>query len=251
MHLHTCLSPCADWEMSPSKIIRQCKKKGLDIIAVCDHNSAENALAVMEAGKENGIWVLPGMEICSKEEVHILSVFEKIGHAFEMQAFVYEHLEGCNQPEIWGHQVVADKNDEVMAENSRLLIGAADLTLNEIVDKTHSLNGLSIASHIDRPSYSIMSQVGFIPPDLDLDGVEVSFPHSPEEIHEHISHLKNMTCITSSDAHFPGDIGKTKTLFSLAEASLNEIRLALHKKKGRRVKVFPHASLRPEVLERN
>jgi PHP family Zn ribbon phosphoesterase len=84
-----------------------------------------------------------------------------------------------------------------------------------------------------------MSQLGFIP--LDLDGVEVSYPHSPEEIHEHISHLNNMTCITSSDAHFLDDIGRAKTTLFLAEASMNKIRMAFHKKKGRRVKVLPHA----------
>ena len=116
LHIHTCLSPCSDWEMSPRKIIRRSLDLGLDLIAVCDHNTAENAGAAMREGQKQGLWVLPGMEICSKEEVHILALFEELEKALAMQDFVYDHLPGENRPEVFGCQVVANEYDEVLGK---------------------------------------------------------------------------------------------------------------------------------------
>jgi 3',5'-nucleoside bisphosphate phosphatase len=237
MHIHSCLSPCGDWEMSPKRIIEKSLEKNLDIIGVCDHNSAENVEAVIRAGNGKSIRVIPGIEICSKEEVHILSFFETTGQALSMQEYIYGNLPGKNSPDTFGYQIVADENDEVSGENERLLIGATTLKLKEIVDKIHSLGGLCIASHIDRPVFGIISQLGFIPPDLPLDGVEVSWRIEPSRAMEQIPDLKNFPFIISSDAHFPADIGKAVTLFFMAEPTINEIRLALVGKNERRIEV--------------
>lgn len=237
MHIHTCLSPCGDWEMSPKKIIEKSLEKNLDIIGICDHNSAENVEAVIKAGAGKGIRVLPGMEICSKEEVHILSIFETTKQALSMQEYVYNHLTGKNSPERFGYQIVADENDEVSGENEKLLIGATSLKLSEIVDKIHSLNGLCIASHVDRPTFGIISQLGFIPPDLPLDGVEISWRIEPSEAIKQIPDIKSFPYIVSSDAHFPADIGKVITKFFMAEPTIDEIRQALSGKNQRRTEV--------------
>ncbi|MCP4107566.1 MAG: PHP domain-containing protein [Desulfobacteraceae bacterium] len=236
LHVHTCLSPCAELDMSPRGVVEKSREKGLDIIAVCDHNSMENAEAAIRAGKKAGVHVLPGMEVCSKEEIHILAIFEELEQARAMQEYVYAHLPGTNRPEFFGNQVVANENDEVVGENSRLLIGASTLKLHEIVDKTHFFGGLGIASHVDRPAFGLISQLGFIPPDLPLDGIEVSWRMSPGEAREKIPGIGNLPCITSSDAHFPEDIGKSHTVFIIKAPVLDEIRLALQGKHGREVR---------------
>ena len=235
LHIHTCLSPCSDWEMSPKKIVRKSIEQQLYIIAICDHNSAENVQAAMSLGAELGLCVLPGMEICSREEVHMLGIFSAVEQAQAMQEFVYAHLPGENQAKLFGYQVVVNEKDEVCGEVSRLLIGASRLSLQDIVAKIHTLGGLSIASHVDRPSYGVIGQLGFIPADLSLDGLEVSHRVPLNEVREKIPGVMNLPCISSSDAHFLDDIGKVKTVFTLAAPTFGEIRLALKGKSGRRV----------------
>lgn len=226
--------------MSPRKVIEKSQEKGLNIIAVCDHNSVENAGAAMRAGHKHGIHVLPGMEICSREEVHILAVFETLDQGMEMQEYIYAHLPGENRAEFFGYQIIANENDEVLGENLRLLIGATTLGLKEIVEKTHQIGGLSIAAHVDRQAFGLISQLGFIPPDLALDGVEVSFRVPLKTAKEKIHGIKHLSCITSSDAHFPDDIGRAKTSFfinSKSESWLEEIRFALHGLNQRKIEI--------------
>ena len=235
LHIHTCLSPCSDWEMSPKKIVAKSIEKQLDIIAICDHNSAENVQAVKRLGEKRGLCVLPGMEICSREEVHMLGIFNTVEQAQAMQEFVYAHLPGENQAEVFGYQVIANENDEVCGEVSRLLIGASRLSLQDIVVKIHKLGGLSIASHVDRPSFGLIGQLGFIPVDLSLDGLEVSYRVPLNEVRKRVPGVMNFPCISSSDAHFPGDIGKVKTVFTLAAPTFEEICLALKDRDGRKI----------------
>ena len=235
LHIHSCLSPCSDWAMSPKKIIQQSREVGLDLIAVCDHNSAENAGATMREGNRQGVQVLPGMEICSREEVHILALFNELEPALEMQTYVYDHLPGENKTEVFGFQVVANEQDEVIGENPRLLIGATRLGLHDIVKQTHILGGINISCHVDRPAYGIINQLGFIPDDLKLDGLEVSYRIKLAHAAQTIPGIGNFACVTSSDAHYLNDIGKACTVFQMAEPTLAEIRLALAGKDGRRI----------------
>jgi predicted metal-dependent phosphoesterase TrpH len=122
LHIHSCLSPCGDWDMSPKKIIQKSLEKHLDLIAICDHNTVENVAATLREGKKRGLAVLPGMEICSKEEVHLVALFKKIEDGLKMQQYVYAHLPGENQPEVFGNQVIADEFDQVAPRNSALSI---------------------------------------------------------------------------------------------------------------------------------
>jgi predicted metal-dependent phosphoesterase TrpH len=225
--------------MSPKKIIAKSLERQLDLIAICDHNTAENAAAALREGTRQGLAVLPGMEICSREEVHLVTLFKKIEDALKMQEFIYAHLPGKNQPEVFGHQVVADEHDQVLGENPRLLIGATQLSLLEIVEKAHHLGGICISSHVDRPSYSLIGQLGFIPEDLHLDAVEVSYRVPLDKALTEVPGIKNYPCVTSSDAHFLSDIGKTWTEFILAAPTLQEIRKALAGTEGRRVLTDP------------
>ena len=235
LHIHSCLSPCSDWDMSPKKIVAKSLEQRLDIIAICDHNTAENARVAFREGVRQGVTVLPGMEVCSKEEVHLVTLFKKMEDILKMQEFVYAHLPGENQPDVFGHQVVADEHDHVLGENPRLLIGATQLSLREIAKKVHHLGGICISSHVDRPSYGLIGQLGFIPEDLHLDAVEVSYRVALDKALTEIAGIENYPCITSSDAHFLHDIGKVCTKFVLATPTLEEIQMALEGKNGRKI----------------
>ena len=235
LHIHSCLSPCGDLDMSPRAIVKKSREAGLDLIAVCDHNSAENAAAVLRAAGQKGLCVLPGMEISSREEVHTLAIFDRIDQALEMQDIVYGRLKGTNRPELFGDQVVANEFDEVDGFNDRLLIGAVQISLADVVKEVHRLGGLSIASHVDRPSFSILSQLGFVPKDLELDGLEVSVHTDRESAKKEIPGIAKYALVSFSDAHFLSDVGKASTSFLMESPCVAEIRLALKGQEGRRV----------------
>ncbi|MDP2209646.1 MAG: PHP domain-containing protein [Bacteroidota bacterium] len=235
LHIHTCLSPCGDLKMTPQKIINQVLENNLDIIAICDHNTAENVPALINAAKDKNVVVLPGMEICTREEIHVLALFENLELVFEMQAKVYEKLHGKNNPDVFGLQVIGNEFDEVLGFNDKLLIGAVDLSVEEIVNRVHKLGGLAIASHIDRESYSVISQLGFIPNSLEFDALEISPSISCEDARKKFPVYQNYTFIQNSDAHFLNDIGKASTSLLLAEATFDEIKKALKDEDKRKI----------------
>jgi predicted metal-dependent phosphoesterase TrpH len=233
MHIHTCLSPCADLDMSPRNIIREAKRKGLDIIGICDHNSAENFPAVEKSAVEEGIKVIGGMEITSREDVHILALFGYEQDLFLMQEAVYSKLHGVNDEEKYGMQVVVNEYDEVLSFNNKLLIGASELSVEEVVDLIHQFDGIAIAAHVDREGFSIISNLGFIPEDLDLDALEIIKPSEIDKINKG----RDFVFITSSDAHFIHDIGKRFSCFLMQERTFEEIRKCLSRENGRTVKI--------------
>ncbi|MDM8537872.1 PHP domain-containing protein [Desulfobacterales bacterium HSG17] len=233
LHIHTCLSPCGDWEMSPKGIITAALRQKLDIIAICDHNTADNIPGVMAAARDTPLTVLPGMEICSAEEVHILGIFETVENAQRMQSFCFDALESQNQPEVFGYQIIANENNEVIGECEKCLIDAIKQPVTKIVEQIHLLGGLAIASHINRPAFGILGQLGFIPPDLSLDALEIIPPFDDQQAGRLLPHQQHYPRILSSDAHYPVDIGKRKTTFYLKAPFLAEIRLALAGKEGR------------------
>jgi len=235
LHIHTCLSPCGDLKMTPQKIVQQAVNKKLNIIAICDHNSTENVSAVAKVAKGKNITVISGMEVCTKEEIHMLALFENIEAAFEMQAKVYDKLQGKNDPEVFGMQVIGNEFDEVLGFNERLLIGAVDMSIEEVVNGIHKLNGLAIASHIDRESYSVIGQLGFIPETLRFDALEISPNISIEEARKRFSEYQTYTFIQNSDAHVIEDIGKCTTEFLMERLSFDEIKKALRNNDGRKV----------------
>jgi len=233
LHIHTCLSPCSDLSMSPRGIAEQAKKMDLDILGICDHNSAENVPAVMKAAGKYKIRVIPGLEVASREEVHLLALFDRPESAFKLQKIVYDHLPGENDETAFGMQVVVNHKDEVLRFNKKLLIGASTLPLEEVVDTIHSLEGIAIASHIDREGFSLIGQLGFIPENLGLDALEISPATTFEAAQARFKPRQPLT--TSSDAHYLKDIGKSYTSFILKEGTLAEIRKAFLNEKGRRI----------------
>ncbi|MCJ7563071.1 MAG: PHP domain-containing protein [Candidatus Aminicenantes bacterium] len=233
LHVHTCLSPCGDLEMSPHKIANQAKIKELDILGICDHNSAENTPALMKAAEKFDIRVLPGMEVTSQEEVHILALFDKVEPALALQDIIYAHLPGENDERAFGMQVIVNHRGDVLGFNKRLLIGASTLTLEEVVATIHSLNGLAVASHIDREGFSLIGQLGFIPDHLELDALEISPRMSFSEAQAKFA--PHLPVISSSDAHFLNEIGIGTTTFLLQAGTLDEIKMAFLDTGGRKI----------------
>ncbi|UCD84837.1 MAG: PHP domain-containing protein [Deltaproteobacteria bacterium] len=236
LHIHTCLSPCGDLKMSPKAIVEEAEKKGLDIIGVCDHNSAENIKVAIKVASGTKVNILAGMEVTSAEEAHLVALFDGPEQALELQDIVYANLlPGENDESIFGYQVVVNELDEVEDLNKRLLIGATTLTLDKSVEIIHSLGGLAIASHIDKESFSIIGQLGVIPEGLELDALEISPHMNREEAKTKFSQYSDYPLISSSDAHFLEDIGKKSTVFLLKEAKIGEIRKAFGNVEGRRI----------------
>lgn len=228
LHLHTCLSPCAELEMVPTAIVKQAKSIGLDAIAICDHNSAENVGAVLRAGQRENLAIIPGMEVTTREEVHILGLFGDEKQVMRLQERVYENLAGENDPDVFGFQVVVDEFDNVVDCTPKLLIGATSFSLEETVSAIHDCGGLAIAAHIDRERFGLVGQLGFIPEGLPLDGVELS-PYAP------FDSWGDFPVVRSSDAHSLNDIGKTSTCFRIEQVTLSEIAMAFRGEQGRMV----------------
>jgi len=233
LHVHTCLSPCTELDMSPKGILATAKKKEIDIIGICDHNSSENSLAVMNAARKMNINVFPGMEVTSQEEVHILALFDEIENALKLQEHVYENLPGENDEDAFGMQVIVNEKEEVLGFNNKLLIGATTIPLDEVIRLIHSFDGIAIASHIDRESFSIISQLGFVPDNSELDALEISTNITFEEAKKRFKNNYPITC--SSDAHYPDDIGKGFTSFLLKDGTVAEIKKALKNEEGRKL----------------
>jgi PHP family Zn ribbon phosphoesterase len=219
--------------MSPKAILTAARKKEIDIIGVCDHNSSENALAVMNAAKRMNISGFPGMEVTSQEEVHVLALFDEIENALKLQEYVHENLPGENDENAFGMQVIVNEKEEVLGPSNRLLIGATTIPLEKILQTIHSLDGIAIASHIDRESFSIIAQLGFIPDNLELDALEISPAVTREEAKKRYSDNYPITC--SSDAHYPEDIGRAFTSFLLKDGTLSEVKKALKNEDGRKL----------------
>lgn len=236
LHIHTCLSPCTDLFMTPYRIVEKAASLGLNIIAICDHNSVENVEVTKRLAKEKGINAIPGIEVTSSEEVHILGIFNDIKDALKMQDIVYENLQpGENDEEVFGMQVVVNENDEVLDFNKRLLIGSTRLSVNKVVEAIHSFSGLAIAAHIDREGFGMMGQLGFIPPDLKLDALEISPNISVEKARIRFKEYSHIPWITSTDAHKLNDIGRVSTGLFMNHSTFDELRLTLKNIEGRRI----------------
>ena len=236
LHIHTCLSPCADSTMLPMAIVKEAKRNNLQMIGICDHNSIENVEAVKKAGEREGLAVMGGVEIASQEEVHILGFFDEETSLWDIQDVLYENLSGENDQDVFGKQLLADEYDRVIGSNKRLLIGATRLPVEGIVHLIHRLGGLAIASHVDRESFSIISQLGFIPGGLTLDALEISSLASREKRYA-LSQRYNFPLLASSDAHSLKSVGRSFSSFLIEEPCFEEAKRALMGDKGRRVSI--------------
>lgn len=233
LHIHSCLSPCASLDLSPREMVERAKAEGLDIIAVTDHNTARNVRVVMDLAERRGLKVIPGMEVQTREEIHLLALFPDWSSTAAWDEEVRRHLPDVrNDPEVFGDQPIVDEEGTILEFEERLLLNSIDLPLEEVKRRVEGHGGMTIPSHFDKGSFSLISQLGLIPEDMELEVLEASrktpFP-STGNISPHIPR------IVSSDAHRLEDIGNARTIFLLAEATLGELRLAFRGQEGRKI----------------
>ena len=227
LHLHTVLSACAEMEMLPEFILERAQELGLNLIAVTDHNSAENVAAMLKAAEGIGITVLPGMEVQTREEVHLLCLFDTLEQAAYWQEVVYAHLpRQKNNENVFGTQVVLDAEGEAVGTNDRLLATSTFFSVEEVVQRVHAANGLCVPAHVDRPAYSIIANLGFIPPELRIRGVEISHLVGPKEARARFPQLEHYSLVADGDAHRLKEMARRTTL-KMAEPTVAEIALAL------------------------
>ncbi len=235
LHIHTCLSPCAELEMLPEFIVERAQELRLHIIAVTDHNSAENATAAVNAARGTGVTVLPGMEVQTREEVHLLTLFDTLEQVACWQEQVYANLPPLKNDEaVFGKQLLLDADGGPAGYLDRLLLTSTSFSVEEVVQLVSSLNGLCIPAHVDRPMYSIISNLGFIPPELDVVGVEISHNIGPVEARERFPQLARYSLVASGDAHRLKEMARRTTL-KMEAPTVAELSLALAGSEGREV----------------
>ncbi len=236
LHVHTVLSPCGDLEMSPAQITDVAARKGIDILGVTDHNSTKHVALIKNLAERKGIFVIGGAEVTTREEIHCLAFFENNDSLVKFQHFLDAHLADVkNKPGVFGYQVVVDEDEMILEEEEKLLISAISKSLEEVQQVVHQMGGIFIPAHIDRPSYSLFSQLGFVPPGLKADALEISKQATENEIKTRHPDLQAYTFIGSSDAHHPGQIGSRISIFEMKRRSFDEIRKALAGRGGRKV----------------
>ncbi len=219
--------------MYPRTVVDKSIEEQLDIIAICDHNAMENVRFVLKSVEGKPLIVLPGMEITSSEEVHLLALFDNFDDLVKIQNIVYDHLPGTNREEIFGCQAIVNDLDEVEGFNDRFLLGATEISLLEIIHHIHAFGGLAIASHIDREGFSILGQLGFIDPDIPLDALEISHRTGIRDARLKYPELSHFPFVESSDAHSIKDIGRGVTTMFLQRATISELKMAFEHRGGR------------------
>ncbi len=212
LHIHSCLSPCGDNDMTPNNIVNMALINELDMIAITDHNSCKNCEAAIEVGKSVGITVVPGMELTTSEDIHVVCFFPDLESALAFDGLVSsEMMQVKNEPDIFGHQIIMDKDDNIIGEEQNLLIGSCNMSIMDIGKIVKEYGGACIPAHVDRESYSIISVLGDIVPECNFKFVEVSKAGNPSDY--------NMPWFSSSDAHYLENIGERENCLELAEDS--------------------------------
>lgn len=236
LHIHTLLSPCGEVEMIPSLIVAAAQLAGLDLIGIADHNSCENAGAVIEAAAGSGVKVLPGMEVQSVEGVHLLCLFDETESAMEMQDAVYENLPAISgASRLFGEQMVVDSRDEFVRYCERLISLPTSMEIDEVFGRVEALGGLLVPSHIDRQSTGMCGVLGMLPETPKFLAVEVSANLTAGEARRKHPSIGALPIFHSSDAHWLTAIGERRTELRIEHRSVAEIRLACLGEGGRRV----------------
>lgn len=214
LHMHSCLSPCGDELMTPNNIVKMSLLKGLQMIAVTDHNTCRHLPAVEKVARALGLPLLPGVELTTREEVHLLAYFQTVPEALAFSEQIYPHLPDIpNRPDFFGPQTELDEEDEPVREEGKLLLTALDLSVDELAARVARAGGLAVPAHINRGGNGILNALGFLPPGAPFAALEIA---------------KNLPCpgdysayklLHSSDAHRLEDIYERVECLDLPECS--------------------------------
>lgn len=212
LHLHSCLSPCGDREMTVNNIANMAALKGLSVVALTDHNSCKNCPAFLDAARVAGIRALPGMELCTSEEIHLVCLFPHLENAMAFDDYVFRRLPAIpNRPDIFGEQLILDGQDQVIGQVEPLLISAADISITQVSGLMKDFGGAFFPAHIDKSSYSVTAVFGLIPEDCGIRAVEYSHNADGETLHQLQllnPMLESLPAFYNSDAHYLWDIAE-------------------------------------------
>ena len=218
LHLHSCLSPCGDMDMTPNNIVNMAKLLGLDVIALTDHNTCLNCPAAMKVGEEVGLTVIPGMELTTAEDIHAVCLFPTLDAALAFSDYVDSHrIKVKNKPEIYGRQVIMNEEDEEIGEIEHLLLPASLIGIGEAYRRAKEFGGICYPAHIDRDSLSILSVLGEIDPYCGFLTAELADITKLPQLREQHPILNSMNIITCSDAHYLENMRDAQNTLDLPE----------------------------------
>lgn len=203
LHVHTVLSPCAAIEMIPPLIVREALAQGINLIAITDHNATANITAVQKAAAGTELTVLPGMEVQTKEEVHVLCIFDTLEQTETWQSFVDQSLPNIeNRPDFFGEQFVVDETGDFIRREERLLLNSTDLAFDEVAQKVKELGGLFIPAHVNRKAFGLIANLGLIPANVNVEALEISRHISPQNAYEMYPQINGYPLIQNGDVHY-------------------------------------------------
>lgn len=225
LHMHTCLSPCGDDDMTPNNIVGMAMLKGLDIIAITDHNTIGNCAAVMEAARNQGdLVVVPAMELCTTEEIHLLCYFPDLFKATYFQKELKRFLPAIkNREYIFGRQIYMDSEDRETGLEEGFLAGATTLDAEAAIKLVRTLGGAAVPAHVDRESFSMLYTLGTIPKEYGLHYLECSRRCEPATFIYGHQTLADHGWLRSSDAHILGDINERHHFMELQNRSAHAL----------------------------
>ncbi|MBE6013844.1 MAG: PHP domain-containing protein [Lachnospiraceae bacterium] len=228
LHIHSCLSPCGDNDMTPGNIVGMAVIKELDVIALTDHNSCRNTPAAKEIADAYGIILIPGMELTTSEDVHVLCLFSCVEDALTWNDFVDTKRNLIpNDPAIFGDQLIMNSDDQVIGHEENLLINATNISFDECYDLITEYKGVMIPAHIDKDTTSLMSNLGFVPPDSKFKCVEVKNLANLHKLKKDNPYLEGCRIITDSDAHYLEHIHEPEHTLAVSEKSIEGVLKAL------------------------
>ncbi len=223
-HMHSCLSPCGDMEMTPNNIVNMAKIMECDIIAITDHNTVKNARACIKVGEEVGVVVIPGMELCTVEEAHVVCLFETVEGAEEFEKYVKTQcLPMENDEDIFGAQVVMDENDEEIGREKNMLINSTFISVNDVDDLVKKYGGVAFPAHIDKNSYSVIASLGAIPPEANFSYVEITDKCDIKTFETLHPEILGKGVLINSDAHYLEDVCTKYSKIFLSDCSAKAV----------------------------
>ena len=229
-HIHSCLSPCGDADMTPNNIVNYAKIMGYDAIALTDHNTALNCPAVAKLAEENGITFIPGMELCTSEEVHIVCLFYNLEDALNFSEYVKSTMPPIkNKPSVFGEQLICDENDNVLGQEDILLVTASGISTEKVVKKVAEYNGICYPAHIDRSSFSILSNLGTIDEYFGFKCAEIYDMMKEDELKKKHPYLEKLKILSDSDAHYLENMRIPQQIIDVPENNINAILNFLNK----------------------
>lgn len=224
LHIHSCLSPCGDDDMTPANIAGMAAVKGLDVIAVTDHNSCRNCPAVMKFAEEYGVLAIPGMEINTSEEIHAVCLFPDLEAALDFDKYVYHKLmKYPNNPDIFGKQEIYNEEDICVDTEENLLINSVDISFDELWDLVLRYAGVMFPAHVEKSANSLISNLGFVPPDSKFRTAEFKNLKMLHQVRRDNPYLNNCRIVSNSDAHYLEHIHEPELTISVKEKSAEAV----------------------------